>query len=1097
MAWATDVDAWSPGPASGELSDPLSGLTARAPLPGTTMVGTWFQLGLQPLYGLTPSTQQGTWSPALAQLGTAGLWGDWRPDARLPLTFGGRARFRSLVVPTNEVASLDPSAGWTDGTAWVRWHSRTSGDLGWSATIEGSVDPDTLIGSPSSGDLGWITGSGNSIGSSVAVQQSVADVLVTSLALHYAYDLRAPESLPKLDQYPARQLADVRAGVAFPRPRFALLAEIHTRGAHTAPPSNPSYWSQATELRGGVRTRLGARWQATTTVGMGLPFYDRGSRVQPNGAPRARIGLDLRRVRAPEGITADQPLAPGELVVAPVDATGTAILRVQTPGHAHRVGPNGEHIIRPETNVPIVVEADGRIRLTATPPTDVQVWRPVLPLRAGAARLDIVLEDTAARSVVARALTVGGVSVSPGTTGTTVTLEGLAEGPVPVTAGGPLFLLVNDALTAGADTAPDRLVVERPAGATRVQVTADGQPIANAPLAAWDGLERQTTTTDAEGFGFFVLPVGLWKIRVDVEGKGSQEQSVDVTADPHHLQEVPFRLLPRTDVQSTNLDVMVFDPSGARVDRATVVLGDEAIGETASGGHLRIEQLPVTEEPISIRGNLLESTPELRVPWSIDDDTRLGIPVNWQPGVARIRVRDSENQAIPDTQVRIIPTSGAGGDPILLGRSGALETVLEPGAYEVLVMAPDYGLQLYDLVVPAEPGQRVLLDIQLQPAGGVGTQLTLRIVDENNRPVERAHIMVDGELLAAPAHKGQWSIEALPTGVHAVEVVSEIHQTWTGTVTLETEQHLEETVVMDTLSGILDTVAVYEGVPVPGTVRMVGPENRPPIPLGADGKHRFHLSKGAWEAVFAAPGFGIDALDTTVFEDEQVELVWSPDLLEPSYATIALPPRPVTVRVLDRATGEALPATIRALGSDVVAPEQATADTPAALKLVPGTWELLAEVDGRGVTGGRFLVSALKPTTAIDLIVRAPRVTVSSAEVRLDERILFAVGESTIEPVSMSLLDELARTLLVHPELRRVAVEGHTDDSGSDDRNLRLSRQRADAVKRALVSRGVAPGRLVVEAYGASRPVGDNMTEAGRELNRRVVVRIVERTDPR
>ena len=69
--------------------------------------------------------------------------------------------------------------------------------------------------------------------------------------------------------------------------------------------------------------------------------------------------------------------------------------------------------------------------------------------------------------------------------------------------------------------------------------------------------------------------------------------------------------------------------------------------------------------------------------------------------------------------------AGKPGKPIELGPSGLYETTLEPGAYEVVVSAPDHGIQLYDLVVPSDPGERVVLDIQLQPAGGMGTQLTL------------------------------------------------------------------------------------------------------------------------------------------------------------------------------------------------------------------------------------------------------------------------------------------------------------------------------------------------------------------------------------
>ena len=62
---------------------------------------------------------------------------------------------------------------------------------------------------------------------------------------------------------------------------------------------------------------------------------------------------------------------------------------------------------------------------------------------------------------------------------------------------------------------------------------------------------------------------------------------------------------------------------------------------------------------------------------------------------------------------------------------------------------------------------------------------------------------------------------------------------------------------------------------------------------------------------------------------------------------------------------------------------------------------------------------------------------------------------------------------------------GHTDAVGSDERNLLLSQQRAQAVRDYLVERGIAPHRLIAKGYGEAYPVASNATEADRELNRR------------
>lgn len=88
-------------------------------------------------------------------------------------------------------------------------------------------------------------------------------------------------------------------------------------------------------------------------------------------------------------------------------------------------------------------------------------------------------------------------------------------------------------------------------------------------------------------------------------------------------------------------------------------------------------------------------------------------------------------------------------------------------------------------------------------------------------------------------------------------------------------------------------------------------------------------------------------------------------------------------------------------------------------------------------------------------------------------------------------LDRIAALLKDHPKLSAL-IEGHTDSAGPDDINLELSRARADAVRQALIDRGVPEERLTAEGAGEGRPIADNTTAAGRRQNRRVEVYILE-----
>lgn len=111
-------------------------------------------------------------------------------------------------------------------------------------------------------------------------------------------------------------------------------------------------------------------------------------------------------------------------------------------------------------------------------------------------------------------------------------------------------------------------------------------------------------------------------------------------------------------------------------------------------------------------------------------------------------------------------------------------------------------------------------------------------------------------------------------------------------------------------------------------------------------------------------------------------------------------------------------------------------------------------------------------------------------KVTFESGILFATNSSTLSAASKAALDNFATSLVNNPDTD-VKILGHTDNTGSDAVNNPLSEKRAAAVYSYLMQRGVAGVRMAAQGLGATQPVADNSTNAGRSQNRRVEVYIL------
>lgn len=120
-----------------------------------------------------------------------------------------------------------------------------------------------------------------------------------------------------------------------------------------------------------------------------------------------------------------------------------------------------------------------------------------------------------------------------------------------------------------------------------------------------------------------------------------------------------------------------------------------------------------------------------------------------------------------------------------------------------------------------------------------------------------------------------------------------------------------------------------------------------------------------------------------------------------------------------------------------------------------------------------------------------PRLEAADAEIikRAFDNLEFETGKAIIKQSSYASLTDLALFLIENPSYKLV-IAGHTDDVGSDELNMKLSKARAEAVAKALIERGVKEEQLIIEYYGETRPIATNATPEGRAQNRRVEMTI-------
>ncbi|MCB9764304.1 MAG: OmpA family protein [Alphaproteobacteria bacterium] len=743
----------------------------------------------------------------------------------------------------------------------------------------------------------------------------------------------------------------------------------------------------------------------------------------------------------------------------------------------------------------VTVEADGygrqvRVVVIEEGRAEAETLDVVLQEDRGEGVLELAVVDAQDRAVDEARLTVDDADYGEVGNAGVIRVEGLAEGDAVVDVSAEDFQDFDSETLNVLATSPARtLVLDRLPGSVRIIARGPDGPLSDALVRLLGPEVLDPVQLDTEGRQVIQLTPGQWTAVLSSEVYGLQQRDILIEEDFTGLVDVVFNMVPAEGGEAA-LAVRVIDPDGQPVEGAEVLLDGTLLGSTASGGSLRVEGLDPGTRALEVRGARFRPRQALDV--QLDEGLReVLVTLDWLPGSLKVVARTADGP-IEDALIRF---SGPGQlDVASLGPDGEGFFALEPGDWTVVISAEALGLQQRDVIV--EPDQTSLLELKavlLKDEGGDAT-LTVNVVDPDGHAVNGAEVLLDGALVGTTSTGGGLTLGGLSSGARSVTVRGSLlrEQTVEG-IALKPGDNAVEVALRWKPGSVRVRTRGGGGAVLDALVRLIGPEHVAPTRVGPDGERVFSLAPGDWTVVVSSESYGLEQRDVAVAPEQEALVALDFELAAVTDASVVdeLPLRPVDI-IVKTTSGAPVVADLRFLGPERVDAGTTRADGTLRATLRPASWELIASAPDYGARRAGFVLDPGDTPYSFTVELKDTQVKVTAQEVRILQQVFFETDKAVIRPESYALLDEVANTLVVNPQIRLVEVQGHTDSVGSAEYNQQLSEDRANAVRQYLIDKGVSARRLQARGYGNTRPLGSEETEAGRAENRRVQFEIVE-----
>ncbi len=241
--------------------------------------------------------------------------------------------------------------------------------------------------------------------------------------------------------------------------------------------------------------------------------------------------------------------------------------------------------------------------------------------------------------------------------------------------------------------------------------------------------------------------------------------------------------------------------------------------------------------------------------------------------------------------------------------------------------------------------------------------------------------------------------------------------------------------------------------------------------------------------------------DTAAIKDTAVVrevVIAPPPPPPPPPAPVVITPKEVIIylagRVRDSETGDPVQAKIEVTGlsADAVADTTESSGADGSFKIrLPGKKSFMVDVSGEGFLSYMKRVDLDSSYAGETYNLDVPLIKLKVGKKVALNNIFFQTGKSILTAASYTELDRLFSILVENPQMK-IEISGHTDKTGSEPLNFKLSEARAKAVVDHLLKKGVDASRLEYRGFGSLQPVADNATTEGRTKNRRVEFKILE-----